>query len=1222
MSSNLGKSALLLVAIISTVGLVTASYSIHDSEDLNHEVLSPGAESAQIVQLVDDEGVPVDSSRLDDREDLHFRYEYNGSYHSMSHLTNGYYYGMVEADTMEDNVLIQLRDSSPTSGGMINNTRELSVGELRIDILNDFSGSVEAGQDLELRADVEDLTDYYAVEVDGMTEITQDSLFILDDGGEGTYSFQSDDVLAGVTPDNAEPLTFANPWSGDQHPVAFHQSNPDNEWDSNNDAIVIDYHDGGTVSERADRVINTGSNSEVDAEEGQDLHSASDIRDSVYVVGTEIHEGVDVVYDNDSDMQYTAQPDEVLAGNAPPEGRDLMDTDSVPEEMSLSSYTPVEGTEWSEDDDLIAIDHDGDGQYTARADEVLAGITPDEAAELETENVEPWNNVDPDRDDTGNMRVYDDDSSDDWNPEVDAIWLDTGADNDGFTEGVDIPLAGNPEDGLLATESGFQFNQWESISVYHSGSNAFNQDEDAIIKDYGGGGTFSTRSDTVVAGSFSEDFEEGTEYTTLGGLESEWTLGVVQQFEGSEWDPNQDAIIRDYDEGGTYSPNADQVINHGGEVEADGGEPLTRLNAVPESDLMWVDNDGDERYTPGDELFIDRDGSGQYTSRPDRHLAGASLSGVGEGSELVTDNPWIDDQYPVGFMYEMGDSEWNSSRDSIVHDIDADGVFTARSDTVVSGDRTEASPGDELIGTDRTDFTSVDVTAFITDGNSSTATVELGRGEDGVYTNNIGVPELYDSELIVQFHAETARGEVQGSASAVMETRAQGIGFDADQSVDIQASRAGTYNENVTVENLLDVENSIHAEASEGLEDILELNEDILVDPESETDLELEFEIIPVDSYSGEIVFTENSTGEIYSTDVSVSSPSCVSGTDRFCLSQSGWMNTSVTERGNFTESFTVESIWLEEEPLTMDISADGNISDILTLSSEEVTTSETETVEIQYSVEDPGLYTGDITIFEEESVSFPVAVEADVPVLDTGFSVTPQSFDFGAIPAGSSVSETLTLENTGSLLLENFDFESGDYSIVTDDIQELEADSSTELDFTLEEPQSQQGEFTVSAVSSEDGVSGTVTVSMNLVTPEDTMTEDIRSKVSDLRTRATSPDVLDQLIEIEADINSIQTAYDTGDYEEAQELYQSAMSSLESLEVTVDANEDQQQGGQQGTDPGPDPQPGNGEGDEGGGGFLIFLILLLLVLGAGFVVYTSYYPEEGDPLYSLLGDK
>ncbi|EGQ43192.1 MAG: hypothetical protein J07AB43_11820 [Candidatus Nanosalina sp. J07AB43] len=41
-----------------------------------------------------------------------------------------------------------------------------------------------------------------------------------------------------------------------------------------------------------------------------------------------------------------------------------------------------------------------------------------------------------------------------------------------------------------------------------------------------------------------------------------------------------------------------------------------------------------------------------------------------------------------------------------------------------------------------------------------------------------------------------------------------------------------------------------------------------------------------------------------------------------------------------------------------------------------------------------------------------------------------------------------------------------------------------------------------------------------------------------------------------------------------------------------------------------------------GGGGILILIILLIIVLGIGFVVYTSYIPEEGDPLYDVLGEE
>ncbi len=1225
MYSNPGKFLLVSVLLISMIGVVSAGFSIETSDgEVDHNVVSPEAHTIQVVQLLEGDE-PFEGDELESRDDLEFVYEYNGTSHDMSPLEEGYYYAEVDVAEMEGGeVTYELQDSSPTGGDSLTVTEEISEGQLDLDILTDFSGTFDAGSEIELEAEVENLAEYFAVDADGSGEVTDDSVFVIERGGDGTYSASSDEVLAGEEPEDGDVLDFGNPWSDSDHPVAFYQDTEGNDWDENNDIIVVDRYDGGTLSTEADEVVNTGQNDEVDAEEGQELHSSTEVEDEVYIVGSEIHEGVDVVYDNDSSGQFTVQPDELLAGTEPFEGRELMDTDSVPEEMNLNSYTPEEGTEWSSDDDIIAVDHDESGQYTARADEVLAGEEPEEGAELESDHVEAWEEAPEDDPETGDLRVYDHEPGEPWDEDEDAIWLDTGDENDGFTPDEDIPLAGNVEEGLEATEFGNQFNQWPRVAAYHSGSDGFDTSEDAIVIDYGEGETFSARSDTVVAGSFSEDFEEGTDYTTTNGLESEWTLGVVQQFEDSEWDENQDAIVRDFNEGGTYSKNADEVINHGGQLDAEGGETLTELNSVPEENLMWADNDDSGEYSPGDELIIDHDESEQYTAQPDERLAGSSLDQLENGKDLQESNPWSANEFPIGFIAEDTDY-WNET-DSIIHDTDGDGVYTARSDLVVEGDHEEVSPGDPLLETDRDDIASPDITAFITNGNTSTATVELGRGADGVYVNTLEIPEIHDSEMVVQFHADTPRGDVQGSASRLIETRSQGIGFTAESDIDLDVDRAGTYEETVTVENLLENENEIFAEASESIEDIVEFDPQIELESEAEENLTVEFDLVPAVDAAGEITFTENSTGESEEINVEVRGPTCVSSTDRFCVSQSDWLNTTTDERGTFSEEFTVSSIWTEDEDVDLDIELSGDIAEYATLSETEISTTDSETVTIEYEVEEEGEHTGEVSVVsEDETLTFPVGLESNVQDLETGFSISPQSFDFGHIPAGENVADTLEIENTGTLELTDFEVDS-DYVLEADDVGDLEPEASTEIDFTIEEPQEQQGDMTLEASSEEESVSESADISLTIVTPEDEMTDDISSTVSDLRSRAQDEDVLNDLTDVEMETSSIETAYSQGDYQDAEQIYQSAQSDLESIENTIEMNEiDRDTGngnGDQDTGTDPEPPVNGGTGDEGdGGGLIVFLLLLILILGAGFVVYTSYYPEEGDPLYSVLGE-
>ncbi|WP_414838240.1 hypothetical protein ACK3SF_02460 [Candidatus Nanosalina sp. VS9-1] len=1226
MCKFLEKVTLISLFFVVLVSSSVAVFSIETTDgEFDYNDVSPDSQSVQVVRLVDGTDEPVNQSRLDNNTALSFRYSYNGTFYDMEHLTDGFYFAEVPTNSTGRHVYYELVDNSPTTGGTVNASEELEAGDLDVDVNSSFSGTFEAGEEVELRVEVENLGQYYAVDSDGSGGVTDGDVFVIDSGGDGTFSAEEDDLVAGKRPDNAVSLTSGNPWNGVSHPVSLNDSTSGNSWDDSNDIIVVDRHSGGTVSVEADEVINSGDDSAVDTVAGQELRPMDEIRDSVYFVSDsgDISQGDEVVYDNDTDGIYTSRPDEVIVGNEPVEGNQITSSNSAPSQMELSSYDSNNGNDWAAGEDLIARDFDDDGQYTARADDIMAGDEPPEGANLQTGSVEAWEDGNTAVPNPGDVEAYDNTSGDDWNPSVDAIWLETSSDNNGFTQGEDVALAGNPTDGLVATEPVNQFNQWTSVSAYRgSDGDQFDIDQDGIIRDYRGGGTYSEQSDTIVTGSIPQNFQEGTSYTTTQGFDDDWTLDVINPFEQGAWDSNQDTILFDFNDGGTYSERSDQIINHGGSNDASGGEELHRLNSVSQQDIMWADLNGNGRYDAGDEIFRDLDGDGQYTNQSDIHLAGTSPSTAGAGTGLQTSNPWGEDDMPVLFRNMNSDGEtWNGSQDSIIHDLDSDGAFTSQQDTIVEGEASEVSAGQQLISTDRDDFASPDVTVYITNGNFSTGIFELGREPDGDFVNTIEIPEYYGANMVTQFKAETPRGGLVGSESRVIETRKRGIGFEAQSDLDFRARRAGIYTENITLENILDTENEIHVEASESLEDIVEFeDETVTIDPGAEENVSVDFNVTPAGDYSGDIIFTENSTGETDDTEVDIEGPTCIERTETFCSSQSGWMNVTMEERGNTTKEFTLDSIWREDEAVAVQIAVEGDIRQYLSLSHTDIELEDTQTVTVEYSAQDPGVYTGNIEISSGgESLSIPVGLNSSVKQLETGMDASPVEFDFGAVPEGNDVSDRITLENTGTLELSDFNISSQDYSLNADSIESIAPGESTQTDFTIEEPQDQQGQFTIEASSEQQNVSQIFTVSMSLVTPVEDMKQEIRDRVSDLRRRANSTQVQNNLVEVESDISSIQTSWDRGDYSTAQETYQASISELNSIETTVQAN-NQDTGGSGPSQP-TDPS-GSDSSESGGAGFLIFAFVLLLLLGAGFVVYTSYYPEEGDPLYEVLGDK
>lgn len=80
---------------------------------------------------------------------------------------------------------------------------------------------------------------------------------------------------------------------------------------------------------------------------------------------------------------------------------------------------------------------------------------------------------------------------------------------------------------------------------------------------------------------------------------------------------------------------------------------------------------------------------------------------------------------------------------------------------------------------------------------------------------------------------------------------------------------------------------------------------------------------------------------------------------------------------------------------------------------------------------------------------------------------------------------------------------------------------------------------------------------------------------------------------------------------ERAESLYNDASNQIDT--ISQRANQLDQQNGQ-------DNQGGSDSENNGGGSIILVILLVVVLLLIGFVVYSSYIPEEGDPLYDVLG--
>ena len=1210
-----------LILVLLFVGQVSAQFSIESSDPpRDYDVASPGAETVQVVRVLDGTGDPVNSSRMEDIS-VNPQYLYNSSYRDMEPLGDGYYYAQIESFTEED-ILYRLENAGATSEE-INLSAEIRQGQLGLESLRNISTETEAGNEIRPLIEVNDLATYHAVDTDDTEGVSEDDTYIRDTGGSGTFSSRADRIIAGSMPSSSVEIDTENPWSEVENPVAFRDSEPGDTWDPSSDSIVVDRDSGGTVSVQRDLLLSSGDG-DPDTEPGTGLESLDSVRDEVYFASADqdLEKGEAIVYDNDSDGIYTPSPDQVIAGVEPDEGTTVTDQNTVPPSMQIQAYDAEDGDSWNPSQDALVIDRDDDGLMTATADLSLTPSSPSVGADLNTDTVEAWNDGDAQTATQGDTEVVDRGELDDpWDPDTDAIWLESGETN-GFQPREDTVLAGSPEAGDTPNRVSQMFSQWEKISAYRADTDeTFDIEEDSIVRESNGGGTFYKTTDTVVAGTSPESGAELTQ------IPSEWGIDAIDAQDGNTWDPSTDTLLLDTGDGGTFSSSEDEIINSG---TTQPGINLVPLNSADDQKL-WSDLDGNRRFSEGDEIFLDRDRDGQYTAQPDEGIAGISPEVLGAGTELEYSNPWSDVEEAL-LLKNVSEQGWNPGTDFIVEDLDQDSELTLSEDLIVQEGTSTPENGAGIQEAGNFNVSTSDVSVSFSTDNLSTPEVELGRNQNGTYSSFLEIPDRPNSTIVMQVHASSEAADTEGGFSRVIETRKQGIGISADEDIDLDIERAGVYETETDIENLLDTENAVSVEVSKDIEERVSTEDAFTIDPSETENLTVDINSTPMQDLEGEIRFTENSSELSDEIDVSVNSIDCPLQTERICAFTE-LVNVSATGRQLYERSLEVKNIWRKDTSEAVNAEITGEISSYSTLGSASFQLEDSRDLSVQMNPEDPGYYEGELVLSAAGSqLSVDLGLDANLQSLETGLSVDSQS-EIGTVPEGSTASISAEVENTGNLEVRELSFTSG-LDIDAPDPTSLDPGETRSFEMAVRSIDTTSGTVNVEGTTDRGNVSGSFTVTADPVRPKSEMVSDLRDRISDLRGEASSTETLNQITEVESKISSLQTQYDRGNYAEAKSQYQQRVQELESISVeesepapTPGTGTEQPPGDggtTQGTGTGTTPGSGTDTPDgskSSGSGMIIFAVLLLVILLIGFVLYTSYYPEEGDPLYGVLGE-
>ncbi len=491
---------------------------------------------------------------------------------------------------------------------------------------------------------------------------------------------------------------------------------------------------------------------------------------------------------------------------------------------------------------------------------------------------------------------------------------------------------------------------------------------------------------------------------------------------------------------------------------------------------------------------------------------------------------------------------------------------------------------------------------------------------NGLFSREVNIPadaEPGSYELEVVAFNKYLKKVSLGSGFNVQNSSAS---FNVSDDIDEDFNKTGIHEVNVTLMNKLGTQREIEAEVTGDIENFTEINNgtNITLPGDGKTNTTVTFNITYVDDYEGEIEFTDAESNYSKALDIDIEGVDCDLRNGTLCLeSVDDWENVSGDERGSMIRTVDVIYLGKINSSTTVNGSVTGDILPYLELDPASIDlddVNDTETVTLNYSLEVPGNFTGTVRFWnpDDEEVSFNTSLESNVPPTDTGLRAT-ESIDLGYLPSGSSATADIELQNTGGVDITNVSVSSSVYD-VSMEYGLIEADTNATRELEFIEVQDESGSVTVTGETSQGDATATISVTANPVPNYAQQTSSLESRIQDLTARATSEDTRTRLQDLETELAQIETLYQQEDYEQAEQNYNSVRSELDSIEGQISAGS---RGDTDGTG-------GTGQGstqNEGGLPILPAVAALFVVLLVGFVAYTSMIPEEGDPLYGVLGE-
>ncbi|MFB6190933.1 MAG: hypothetical protein ABEJ64_00735, partial [Candidatus Nanohaloarchaea archaeon] len=217
-----------------------------------------------------------------------------------------------------------------------------------------------------------------------------------------------------------------------------------------------------------------------------------------------------------------------------------------------------------------------------------------------------------------------------------------------------------------------------SMASYEKDDDSWDAGQDFLAVDHDSDGAYTSRNDTIVNGSVS-GLSSGASLVE----QPPWSKFAFFDGQGNGWSPENDTIIRDYDNDTLFTAGSD--FNLSGTL-SEGDELLDSRPGDWQRISFYNSSQGISWQPANDSIVLENSTSGDfhgiYNSLEDRVLAGNSS--LANGSQLYDTRPedWVDVKFRNG-----SSPGWSASDDGIANDTAGKGTYSTRNDSIVNGRR-------------------------------------------------------------------------------------------------------------------------------------------------------------------------------------------------------------------------------------------------------------------------------------------------------------------------------------------------------------------------------------------------------------------------------------------------------------------------------------------------------------------------------------------------------